>query len=165
GRGQARRPRGDRGGVERATSLWRSGRRRAGGPPTWPGRPRRARSRRAPAPGSSSRRAAKVAGPRLAHRTAAGGALGLAAPHLGGEVLEGVAPEGAVVGQPLVDGPQRAGVERVDPAPALGPDPGEAGVPQHLELLRDGRLGDAELGAYDVDDLARAELALGEQLH
>src|SRR5690606_35448770 len=78
---------------------------------------------------------------------------------------EGVAPEGAVVGQPLVDGPQRAGVERVGPAPALGPDPGEAGVPQHLELLRDGRLGDAELGAYDVDDLARAELALGEQLH
>src|SRR5690606_29131282 len=99
-----------------------------------------------------------------ARGASARGALRLPPLDLGREVLEGVLPERAVVGEPLVDRAERTGVERVDAPPALGAHAGEAGVPQHLELLRDGRLRDPELLPHGRDDLARRALALGEQL-
>ena len=56
-----------------------------------------------------------------------------------------------------------SGVDRVEPADALGAHRREARLPQHAEVLRDGGLGDAELALHVLADLAGAALALREE--
>ncbi len=54
--------------------------------------------------------------------------------------------------QPLVDLTQGCGVDAVQPTRALGPHVGEAVVAQHLQMLRNRRLADLELGADHLGD-------------
>ena len=56
------------------------------------------------------------------------------------------------------------GVDGVEPAGALGSDGREPAVAQHPQVLRHGRLRDAELRLDDGGDRARGQLAIGEQL-
>src|SRR5947207_3375833 len=87
--------------------------------------------------------------------------LALAPGELGSQCVQPLVPEAL---QPPADVPQWLGPYRVEPARALGPDAGEAVVPQDAQVLRDGRLGDAELFPDHHGDRARAALAAGEQL-
>ncbi len=80
----------------------------------------------------------------------------LAASDLGCECFEPRSPEAPESIQPGVHLGQGARVERVQAARALGEHRREAAVAQHLELLRDRGLGDAELGGDDLDDLCRS---------
>src|SRR5688572_19696363 len=73
-------------------------------------------------------------------------AVALAAGDLGGEGVELVVPEPAEAGEPGVDGLEGGGVDGVEAARAVDADAGEAAVAQDAEVLRDGGLGDAELG-------------------
>jgi len=59
---------------------------------------------------------------------------------------------------------ERCGIDRVQAARARRSDRREAVVAQDLEVLRYRGLGDAELGADRLSDLARAQLAVGEEL-
>ena len=90
--------------------------------------------------------------------------LAPAACQLGRERVEALVPEPAEVVEPLVDLSERRRVDRVEPAGAVGPDRREAAVAEDLEVLRDGRLRDAELGLDDRGDRPRRQLALGEEL-
>ena len=73
-------------------------------------------------------------------------------------------PVPAEVVQPAVDLLQRFGGHRLDEARAFGSRGGEAAVPEHLEMLGDAGLRDAELALNDSDDLARRLLARRQQL-
>ena len=84
-------------------------------------------------------------------------------PLLGGESIELVGPEDPEPRQPVIDVAQGRHVELVVAAGALGPDLGEAGLAQHLEMLADCRLGDAEFARDHVDHLARGQIADGQQ--
>src|SRR5215468_3689103 len=66
--------------------------------------------------------------------------------------------------EPGVDLAQRRSLDRVDAPRAVAAHAGEASLAQHLQVLRDRRLGNAELALDDRDDVARAVLAAGEQL-
>src|SRR5689334_14918694 len=65
--------------------------------------------------------------------------------------------------EPGVGLAQRGVVDRVEPTGAVRPYGREAVVAQHPQVLRDGRLGDSELGPDDLGDRARGLLTVGEQ--
>src|SRR4051812_28120610 len=69
----------------------------------------------------------------------------LAASDLGAERVEALVPKAAVGLEPLVDLAQRSGVDGVETAGAVGADGREAVLAQDPQVLRHGRLGDAEL--------------------
>jgi len=73
-------------------------------------------------------------------------------------------PETSKMGKPLVGLPQGLRRDRVQAPRALGADVGEAVLPQHLQVLGHGRLGNAELVLNDRGDLAGSPLAVGEEL-
>src|SRR5690606_21162748 len=81
-----------------------------------------------------------------------------------GERVELVAPEPPEGIEPFLDLLERPGVDRIEPALGLRPDVREPVVPQHSQVLRDGRLAYAELGCDYLDDRPRAALSIGEQL-
>ena len=95
---------------------------------------------------------------------AAEAALALAAGELGRERVEPLVPEPAEGVEPVVELVERRRVDGVEPPRAVRPDRREAAVAQDLEVLRDGRLRDAELGLDDRGDRPRGQLAVGEQL-
>ena len=66
--------------------------------------------------------------------------------------------------EPRVDLVQGRRVDRIEAPGAYGPDGREAALPQHLEMLRDGRLRDAELVLDGGRDRAGCLLPLPEQL-
>src|SRR5690349_6447149 len=88
--------------------------------------------------------------------------------------LEGVevtGPVAAIPVDPLVDGDQAVGAQRVDAALRVGPDLDEADFAQHPQVTRDGRLGQAGQcrdqlagGAFTVDERVeqRAPTRLGD---
>src|SRR5262249_4158935 len=78
-----------------------------------------------------------------------GAAVALAAGNLGRERFQAMHPEPAKLIEPGVDLSQRTGLDRVDAACAIDAHAGEAGIAQNLEMLRDRRLGDAELALDD----------------
>ena len=89
----------------------------------------------------------------------------MAAPcQLGLQRVEAPAPLPAQVGEPAFNTREGCIVEGVQPASALGADVGEAALPQHPQLARDGGLSEPELRLNNVDDLAGAALTRGEQL-
>src|SRR5262245_52963520 len=90
--------------------------------------------------------------------------VAFAAGDLSGERVEPMRPEAAELVEPGIHLPQRRGIDGIDAARAVDPHAGEAGVAQHLEVLRHCRLGDAELALDDSDNVARAMLAAPEQL-
>src|ERR1700730_6886734 len=65
--------------------------------------------------------------------------------------------------EPGVDAAQRLVRDRVEAARAVRSYRGETVVPQHLEVLGDGRLGDAELALDHLAERAGCELAGPEQ--
>jgi uncharacterized protein len=73
-------------------------------------------------------------------------------------------PEPPKDGQPLVGLPQGSRFDGVQPPGPLGADTCEPVVPQHLEVLRDGGLGNAELVLHHGGHLAGGPLTVGEQL-
>jgi hypothetical protein len=73
-------------------------------------------------------------------------------------------PGPAELVEPGVDAAQRLVRYRVEAARAVRPYRGETVVPQHLEVLGDGRLGDAELALDHLAQRAGGELAVPEQL-
>src|SRR4051794_22862752 len=73
-------------------------------------------------------------------------------------------PEAPEAVEPHVDLLQRPGVHRVQPPGPAGPHGGQAAVPEHPEVLRDGRLGDPELRLDDRADRTGGQLPLGQQL-
>jgi hypothetical protein len=90
--------------------------------------------------------------------------LAFATCELGGEGVKTLRPEVAKVVQPHVDLVERCRVDGVEPPRPLGPDRREAAVPEDLEVLRDRRLRDPELGLDDRGESSRGHLAFGEQL-
>lgn len=83
---------------------------------------------------------------------------------LGGERVEPLGPEPAELGHPRVDLLQRRGVDGIQPPGALSPHSGEPAVAEHLEVLRDGGVRDAELRGDGRRQLARGALTVREQL-
>jgi hypothetical protein len=77
-----------------------------------------------------------------------------APPQLRAEGVEPLRPEGPEVREPHVQLLQWSGVNGIDPPGALGSNRGEPVVAQHLQVLRDGRVRDAELVADDPRQLA-----------
>src|SRR4029079_15178493 len=73
-------------------------------------------------------------------------------------------PGGAEALEPAVQLAEGRGGEGIEAAGALRADGGEAAVAEHLQVLRDGRLRDAELCLDDRGDGPRRDLALREQL-
>src|SRR5215813_14280576 len=90
--------------------------------------------------------------------------IALATGNLGRQRFELMLPEAAELAHPGVDLAQRPGLDRIDAARAIRAHIGKAAVAQHLEVLRDRRLRDAELALDDGDDVARALLATRQQL-
>ena len=66
--------------------------------------------------------------------------------------------------KPAVELLERRGVDRVQPARADRSHGREPAVPEHLQVLRDSRLRDAELRLHDRGDVPRGDLAIGEEL-
>src|SRR3712207_242036 len=89
--------------------------------------------------------------------------LTFAAGHLGGHRVQVRRPEAPELPEPGVRLAQGGLLHRVEPARAVRPHGGEAVVAQHLEVLGDGGLGDAELGPDDLGEGAGGLLAVGEQ--
>src|SRR5690606_3595611 len=87
----------------------------------------------------------------------------LAARHFGGERVELRLPEAAKSLHPFVHLFERRCVNGVESAWAFGAHIGKPALPQHLEMLRDGRLANPELRLNYIDDFAGRLLALGEQ--
>ena len=106
------------------------------------------------------------AGRMLRHPPRVGGEPARPAParELGAQRVEVRLPEAAERVEPRVGGRERIRVDRVEPTRAVGAHGGEARLAQHAEVLRDRGLRDAELALDDFADLARAALAVGEQL-
>lgn len=73
-------------------------------------------------------------------------------------------PEPTKVGQPLVSLPKRLRRHGVEPPRAHGTHPGEPVLAQHLQVLRHGRLGNAELVLHNRGHLTGGPLTVGEQL-
>jgi len=73
-------------------------------------------------------------------------------------------PRPAELVEPGVDVAKRFVRDRVEAARAVRSHRGETVVPQHLEVLGDGRLGDAELALDHLAERTRGELAVSEQL-
>ena len=61
------------------------------------------------------------------------------------EGVEPLAPEHSEVLEPTIQLAERAGIDGIQAPCALGPDGREAVLPEHLQVLRDRRLRDAEL--------------------
>src|SRR5262245_24223308 len=91
-------------------------------------------------------------------------AFALAAGELGRERVEPLLPEAVEVVEPGVDLAERLGVDGVQAPGAVGPDGREPAVAEYAEMLRDGRLRDAELGLDDRRDGPGRQLAVGEEL-
>ena len=66
--------------------------------------------------------------------------------------------------EPDVDLAERVGIDRVQAPRPLGPYRREPAVSQHLEMLRNGRLGNPELVADDGAYRTGGQLVVGEQL-
>jgi|SRR6185437_6397458 len=77
------------------------------------------------------------------------------------ERVEVVDPEAAVAFDPVLDLCQPLPLQRVDAALAVGRDLDEPRLPQHLEVARDGGLGDAWEG---IHQLPRGLWALEEEV-
>src|SRR5690606_318579 len=73
-------------------------------------------------------------------------------------------PEGPEPVQPHIDLPQGFGIDRINPPLPVHPHTGEAGVPQHPQMLRYGGLRDPEFALDHLDDLSGPMLAHGEHL-
>ena len=86
------------------------------------------------------------------------------AAQLGLECVEPLLPELAERRQPGVHLRQGCRVDRVEAAPAVGADRGEAALAQHLELHGHRRLPDPELPRDHLDHVAGRLLAAGQQL-
>jgi hypothetical protein len=67
------------------------------------------------------------------------------------------------VREPHIELLQGSRVDGIDPPGALGSDGGEPVVPQHLQVLGDGRVRDAELVADGPRQLSRRQLTLGQE--
>ena len=80
------------------------------------------------------------------------------------ECVEPLCPEVPERLQPPVDVLQRSGLDRVQATGALGSDPGEAVLTEHAQVLRHGRLRDAELRTDDSHDVAGSLLLHEDQL-
>jgi len=93
-----------------------------------------------------------------------GTSAALAPGDLGGEGFQLVLPERAEPGEPGIDLPQRRRLDRIEPARPVDAHGRKAAVPQHLQVLRDGGLRDAELRLDHLDDGAGRMLAGSEQL-
>src|SRR5664280_1522532 len=72
-------------------------------------------------------------------------------------------PEPAEAAEPHVDLLQGPGLHGVQPARTVRSDGGETVLSQHLQVLRDARLGDSELPLDDRRDRPGRLLAVGEQ--
>ena len=83
---------------------------------------------------------------------------------LGGERVQALLPEPVEGLEPRIDLLERLGADGVQAAGAVGSDRREPAVAQDPEVLRHGRLGDAELGLDDRGDRAGWELAVGQEL-
>src|SRR4029077_12403881 len=90
-------------------------------------------------------------------------ALAPAPGQFGGQRLQVRGPESPEAIEPRVEFPQRFGVHRVQPPGPLRPHRRQPAVPEHLEMLGYGRLGDPELVLDDRADRTGGQLALGEQ--
>jgi len=90
--------------------------------------------------------------------------LVLASRQLGGQRVQVRRPGPAELVEPGVDAAQRLVRDRVEAARAVGSYRGESVVPQHLEVLGDGRLGDAELALDHLAERAGGKLAVPDQL-
>jgi hypothetical protein len=75
--------------------------------------------------------------------------------------VQAVGPEAPVSIDPVVDLGEALPPQRVDAALAVGRDLDETRLPQHLEVARDGRLGDAGEG---IHQLPRGPGALEEEV-
>lgn len=82
----------------------------------------------------------------------------------GGEGIQWPGPEVPEPSQPLVDLLQGRGIDRIQAPGPLGPDRGEARLPQHSQVPRDSRLRDAELGDHHVGHLPGRPLAVLKEL-
>src|SRR5690606_19835323 len=91
-------------------------------------------------------------------------ARALTARDLGRERVDARRPEVPELLQPCVDLREGTRIGSVDAPRAFGPNRCEPALSQHFQLLRDGRLRDAEFPRDDLDDLARCVLALGQEL-
>ncbi len=87
-----------------------------------------------------------------------------AASQLSAEGVEALVPEHPEPVEPHVDLLQRSWVDGVEPTRSGGPDTREPRLSEHPEVLRDRRLGDAELRLDPLGDRPRAQLAAGEKL-
>ena len=90
--------------------------------------------------------------------------LPLAARELRGERVEALLPEPPELLEPRIDLVERRRVDGVEPPGAIRPDRREPAVAQDLEVLRDRRLRDPELGLDDGGDRPGGVLAFGEEL-
>lgn len=75
-----------------------------------------------------------------------------------------VLPEVPILLQPPINLLQRRSIDGIEPPGSLGSYGGKAVVPQHLQMLGDCRLGDAELALDHQADGARGLLSVGQQL-
>src|SRR5882724_7386020 len=100
-----------------------------------------------------------------AHRTTISAPpIALAAGNLGRQRVKLMLPEPAELAHPCIDLAQRPGFDRIDAARSIRAHIRKAALAQHLEMLRDRRLCDAELALDDGNDVARALLAARQQL-
>ena len=83
---------------------------------------------------------------------------------LGLQRVQTLAPLPAQVREPALDPVESFAIEGVEPAGAFGAHVGEAALPEHAQLTRDGGLREPELRPDDVYDVAGAALAGGQQL-
>src|SRR5262245_51855032 len=76
------------------------------------------------------------------------------------ERIQAIVPEATVRRQPGVDLGERLRADLVPASLGVLTDPHQAGVAEHLQMLRDARLTDAEL----VDEIANRALTLAQQI-
>src|SRR5438445_5809690 len=91
-------------------------------------------------------------------------AFSLAAGELGCQGVQVRCPVAAEAIEPRVHVLQGLVLYSVETARPVRPNGSEAAIAQHLEVLRHGRLGDAELSLNDLADGTRGLFAIGEQL-
>src|SRR5258705_3883355 len=102
--------------------------------------------------------------PRVHRNTISAPPIAPAAGNLGRQRVELMLPEPAELAHPRIDLAQRPGLDRIDAARSISAHIRKAALAQHLEVLRNRRLRDAELALDDRDDVARALLAARQQL-
>ena len=78
--------------------------------------------------------------------------------------IQALAPLSAQVSKPALDPVEGFAIEGLEPASAFGAHVGEAALPEHAKLPRDGGLREPEFRPDDLDDVAGAVLAGRQQL-